>query len=151
MKKLLLLLLLVVAVACEGNPAGPTDTQITININDDHGDDHHDDHSRPDPPIDNGDGNQPPTVVSPGDQDNLVGDSVALQIFASDPERDTLIWTATGLPRGLVISQTGLISGTPSPSSALDSPFTAATVIVADGNRNSSGVVFTWVVTDSSP
>ncbi len=155
MRKLWPLLLLVfVLVACE-SPLEPSNVDtdddqdqrqvVIINIGGDHNHTNADDDKGDDGPE-----NQPPVLLSPGDQENVVGDSVALQIIASDPDGDTLSWTATGLPRGLVISQTGLITGAPSPSSAIDSPFTAATVGVADGNRNTSGVVFTWVITDVS-
>jgi PKD repeat protein len=63
-----------------------------------------------------------PTLTTPVDQTNTENQTVSLQIVASDPDGDTLTYTATGLPPALSIdAATGLISG------ALSSPAQAAT------------------------
>ncbi len=70
-----------------------------------------------------------------------------MQIVATDPDGDTLSYSATGLPDGLTIdSASGLISGTLS--------FTSAgthnvTVTVSDGALSDSAS-FTWTVSDIS-
>src|ERR1022692_4922166 len=54
------------------------------------------------------------TVTSPGNQTGTVGTAVSLQIHATDSASgQTLTYTATGLPAGLSISSSGLITGTP--------------------------------------
>jgi hypothetical protein len=67
-----------------------------------------------------------PVSVSPvGDQINDEGDVIpgftvptpGLQVVATDPDGDSLKFSATGLPDGLTISSGGLITGTLSPSS----------------------------------
>ena len=56
--------------------------------------------------------NEPPVVTNPGTQNNTEGESVSLQIQASD-ESTNLNYSASGLPPYLDInSATGLISGT---------------------------------------
>ena len=57
--------------------------------------------------------NSPITITDPGDQVNNPGDTVSLQVSATDTASGTLSYAATGLPTGLSInSSTGLISGT---------------------------------------
>ncbi|MEM7128963.1 MAG: putative Ig domain-containing protein [Chloroflexota bacterium] len=86
--------------------------------------------------------NQPPTIVSISNQSNLVGDSVTLSASASDPEEDTLTFSATGLPAGLTLnSGSGQISG------ALATAEVANVVItVDDGNGGTDSTSFTWMV-----
>ena len=55
----------------------------------------------------------PVSLVNPGNQNNNDGDTIALQIQASDSSGGTLTYSATGLPGGMSIDpNTGLISGT---------------------------------------
>jgi hypothetical protein len=57
-----------------------------------------------------------PQAVNPGDQVNRAGDTVSLQIAASDSDSGALTFSASGLPGGLNIgSSTGIISGTMRP------------------------------------
>ena len=71
--------------------------------------------------------------------------TVALQIVASDPDADTMTFSASGLPAGLSInSATGLISGTLSAASVGTH---SVTVTAADASTSSSQS-FTWVVTN---
>jgi hypothetical protein len=46
------------------------------------------------------------------DQSSRIGASVRVALDARDPDGDTLTYSATGLPTGLSISNTGVISGT---------------------------------------
>ena len=58
--------------------------------------------------------NVAPVVTSPGSQSGTVGVAVtALQIVATDGNGDALTYSATGLPAGLSISASGLVTGTP--------------------------------------
>jgi hypothetical protein len=55
-----------------------------------------------------------PSIVNPGAKSTIVGQSVSVQITASDPENDVLTYSASGLPSGLSInSSTGRITGAP--------------------------------------
>ena len=59
------------------------------------------------------DTNRPPQVLRPGDIWAAEGDPVSLAPVASDPDGDTLTWSASGLPPGLSIDPAGgVISGT---------------------------------------
>jgi hypothetical protein len=80
--------------------------------------------------------NQAPDITNPGDQTNNEGDSVSLELSASDPDCDSLTFSASGLPTGLSIdSATGLISGTLGYSSA---GTYSVTVSVSDGALSDS-------------
>jgi hypothetical protein len=69
-------------------------------------------------------GNRPPTLQSPPDQDMTEGTEVSLQLVASDPDGDPLVFDATNLPPGLFIDQgIGLISGTVAQGAAIGSPY----------------------------
>ncbi len=85
-------------------------------------------------------GNLPPLLVNPGSQATAQGEQASLQLQASDPNGDTLSYSAVGLPVGLTLTaSSGLISGTPTAEgSAL------VTVTVSDGNGGSDSVQFTW-------
>ncbi|MEL6894008.1 MAG: Ig domain-containing protein, partial [Actinomycetota bacterium] len=71
----------------------------------------------------------PPTVTPIADQMGDLGAAVSLQVEAADPNGDTLLYSATGLPTGLDIDDTtGLIGGTPTEGGDF-----AVTVSVDDG------------------
>ena len=75
--------------------------------------------------------NSAPQVTSPGDQANFTGDTVALQIAASDPDGDPITYSATGLPPGLTIdANSGMITGFLPHNAAGQYP---VTVTVSDG------------------
>ncbi|MFE5374726.1 putative Ig domain-containing protein [Streptomyces mirabilis] len=82
------------------------------------------------------------TVTNPGTQMGLLGDPVSLQIAASDSDPEqTLAYTATGLPAGLSMSDSGKITGAPSTDGIFP-----VTVTVADGTGISDSTDFTWTV-----
>jgi alpha-tubulin suppressor-like RCC1 family protein len=84
----------------------------------------------------------PVTVVQPGSQTSNVGGSVSLQIAANDSNGATLTFSATGLPAGLSINSTGLISGSPTTPRV-----SSVTVTVTDSMGASAAVSFSWAVT----
>ena len=86
----------------------------------------------------------PPTLTQPVNQTSAENRAVSLQLAGSDPDGDTLTYSATGLPAGLNLNAaTGLIAGT--------LPFGSAgvytvTATVSDGSQTDSKG-FTWTVT----
>ncbi len=89
--------------------------------------------------------NQPPTLALPAWLDSTVGEGISLQPSASDPDGDSLYFSAEGLPAGLAIDPlTGLIQGTLGPGSV-----GARTVVVgvSDGPASASRSLW-WVVLD---
>ena len=162
MRKLLLLLpLLIFAVACEGTPTGPSDTDddqeqnqlVIINIGGDHehngGKDDGDDGGG-DP-----DANSAPFILPVASQEHMVGECVNVTVNASDPDGDdlTFTWVANTAPRNLTLQKVGpstaLISGCISSSSASDSPF-STTVIVTDPEGLQGSATFGWVVLEEA-
>jgi subtilase family serine protease len=84
------------------------------------------------------------TVTNPGSQTGTVGTAKSLQISASDSGGLALTYTATGLPTGLSISSSGLISGTPSAAG------TFSTTVTAKDSTNASGsATFSFVISSS--
>ena len=82
------------------------------------------------------------TVSSLGDQTTIAGTAVSLQIAASDSAAgQALTYSATGLPAGLSISSSGLISGTPTTPGPYNVKVTAT-----DGTGASGSATFTWTV-----
>ena len=71
--------------------------------------------------------NQAPEITNPGDQTNDIGDTVALNILASDADQDQLTYSASGLPDGLSIAaDAGIISGTISNNGTFNSEVSAS-------------------------
>ncbi len=90
--------------------------------------------------------NLPPTIDPIPDQTNTVGDVISLQVNATDPEDDELIFSAIGLPAGLTIDAiSGLISGTIGEAGSFE-----VTVSVGDGNNPLVSTDFEWTV-DEAP
>jgi hypothetical protein len=84
--------------------------------------------------------NQAPTLNQPPNQSGFVGNAVTLALSATDPERATLTYSATGLPPGLTINtSTGVISGTLQTAGTYN-----VTATVSDGSLTASRP-FTWV------
>jgi YVTN family beta-propeller protein len=85
----------------------------------------------------------PPVVANPGSQSSPVGQGASLQISATDPQGAPLTYAATGLPAGLSINASGLISGTVLSSAAASN---SSVVTVSDGVLSTS-VSFSWSTT----
>ncbi len=85
-------------------------------------------------------GNEPPTVTNPGNQENQIGDNVSLQIEASGSS--ALSYSAAGLPSGLSINASGLITGTVSTAGDYTS-----TISVNDTGSGAAEASFSWKVT----
>src|SRR5580704_17542456 len=83
------------------------------------------------------------TVTNPGSQTATVGTAVSKQITATDSASgQTLTYSATGLPAGLSISSSGLITGTPTTAGS-----STTTVNAKDGTGATGSASFTWTVT----
>ncbi|WP_194915935.1 putative Ig domain-containing protein [Catenulispora rubra] len=81
------------------------------------------------------------TVTSIPSQSWTVGTPVSLQVSASSSAGKTLTYSATGLPAGLSISSSGLISGTPTTAAS-----GSATVTASDSTPASGSTSFSWTV-----
>ncbi len=91
--------------------------------------------------------NRPPAFAEVGAQDHAEGDTVALQLAATDPDGEPLEFGAIGLPTGLSLdSATGQLGGILAYSASLGSPY-AVTVTVSDGALADT-TSFTWSVAD---
>ena len=87
------------------------------------------------------------TVTNPGNQSGAVGTAInGLQVQASDSASgQTLTYTASGLPAGLSISSSGLITGTPSAGGTFNVTVTATDTTGASGSAS-----FTWTISGGS-
>ncbi|NNE04151.1 MAG: hypothetical protein HKN15_00305, partial [Xanthomonadales bacterium] len=90
--------------------------------------------------------NQPPQIAHPGDQTDQLGETVSLQLVATDPDLDdVLAFAATGLPASLSINaETGLIAGTLTG----DASTHLVSASVNDGRGGNDAVQFAWTVTE---
>jgi hypothetical protein len=88
------------------------------------------------------------TVTSPGSQTGTVGTAIAgVQVQATDSASgQTLTYAARGLPAGLSISASGLISGTPTASGSF-----TVTVTATDTTGAAGSATFTWTVAGTGP
>jgi Putative Ig domain len=84
------------------------------------------------------------TVTNPGSQTGTVGTAKSLQVQASDSAGAALTFTATGLPTGLSISSSGLISGTPTTAGSY-----AVSVTAKDSTGASGSASFSWTISAS--
>lgn len=92
--------------------------------------------------------NTAPSITTPENQTNQVGDVSNLAIIANDSESDTLTYFASGLPDGLTInSSTGVITGTINASAV---GTTNVILTVGDGQLSDSAP-FSWVVSSANP
>ncbi|NUP46741.1 MAG: hypothetical protein HOW97_05425 [Catenulispora sp.] len=86
------------------------------------------------------------TVADPGPKTATVGTAVSVQISASDSASgQTLTYSATGLPAGLAITSSGLISGTPTTAGT-----STVTVTATDTTGASGTASFSWTVNGTS-
>jgi hypothetical protein len=83
------------------------------------------------------------SITNPGAQTSAEGQSVQLQIHASDANGGTLVYAAKNLPAGLTISSSsGLISGTASTPQQVSTTVTATDTV----GGTSASTSFTWLV-----
>jgi uncharacterized repeat protein (TIGR01451 family) len=94
--------------------------------------------------------NRAPTLVTPTNRTDAEGAAVSLPVSGNDPDGDSLIWTATGLPIGLSMGpSTGTITGTVDYSAAAASPYTVTIRATDDGVPELfTEKSFTWAITD---
>ncbi|HEU5353898.1 MAG TPA: putative Ig domain-containing protein, partial [Actinocrinis sp.] len=92
-------------------------------------------------PIVNHGGGNTVSVTNPGSQTSTVGTAVSLQISGSDSAGASLTYSASGLPAGLSISSSGLISGTPTTAAT-----SSVTVTAKDSTGASGSASFSWTV-----
>jgi kumamolisin len=86
------------------------------------------------------------SVTNPGSQNATVGTAFSLQVTGSDSASgQTLSYSATGLPAGLSISSTGLVSGTPTAAGT-----STVTVTAKDSTGATGSTGFTLTVAGSS-
>ncbi|MEO0328860.1 MAG: putative Ig domain-containing protein [Pseudomonadota bacterium] len=94
-----------------------------------------------------------PTIVAPIlNQTSLDNEVISLNVSAafSDPDGDTLVYSAIGLPTGLAIdANTGEISGQVDNSASVAGSF-AVTITASDGTNNVTDT-FQWTVTNVDP
>jgi len=85
------------------------------------------------------------SVTNPGNKTGTVGTAISsLQIAATDSLSKPLTFSATGLPAGLAISSSGLITGTPTTAA------TYSVTVTASSGTASGSTTFTWVVSPVS-
>ena len=94
--------------------------------------------------LSHGGGGNTVSVTNPGSQSSTVGTAVSLQISGSDSGGASLTYSATGLPAGLSISSSGLISGTPTTAGT-----SSVTVTAKDSTGASGSASFSWTVSTS--
>jgi eukaryotic-like serine/threonine-protein kinase len=83
------------------------------------------------------------TVTNPGPQNSPANTAIApLQITANDSAGNTLTFSATGLPAGLSISTTGMITGMPTQVGP-----NSVTVTALDSTGVSASTTFQWTIT----
>ncbi|MFL6114919.1 MAG: putative Ig domain-containing protein, partial [Catenulispora sp.] len=81
------------------------------------------------------------TVTNPGNQTGTVGTAISpVQIQATDSAGQALTYSATGLPAGLSISSSGVISGTPTAGG------TSNVTVTATSPSGSGSAMFTWTI-----
>lgn len=89
--------------------------------------------------------NSPPTIAAVPDQESTVGDDVTLLLEASDPDGDSLTYSADGLPPGLALDAgSGEVTGTIEAGADAASPY-AVVVTVTDPAGASATAEFSWV------
>jgi len=97
-------------------------------------------------------GNEPPVneppVVSGPNRTNLEGDAVSVQVTGSDPDNDTITYSASGLPPGLSIDEeTGAVTGNLSYTSS--GTYNVTITVTDDGELTGTGT-FVWTVTNKN-
>lgn len=91
--------------------------------------------------------NQSPELVPIRDREDAVGDTVRIEIHASDPEGDDVALEVRGLPRG-TSAQGNLIVGVLDEEAHLDSPYRVH--VQANDGASTTAISFLWEVTGSN-
>ena len=99
--------------------------------------------------------NDPPTITQVADQDDIEGKTISLQITASDTDNTLaeLTFSAAGLPTGLSISTTGLVSGKIDFSAFADAPPNGTyntLVTVTDPGAAAASMWFVWEIENAA-
>lgn len=91
------------------------------------------------------------TVTAPAAQSSTEGTAVTpVQVQASSSKGDGIAsWSAAGLPAGLSVSGSGVISGTPS-SSATPGDYPVTVTATDNGGTSGTSASFTWTVRSRS-
>ncbi len=84
----------------------------------------------------------PPTIKQMATLTNDTDEHVAVNVVASDPDGDTLAFSATGLPPGLSINAaSGIVHGIPSATGTFQT-----TISVTDNTHGNASTTFDWVI-----
>jgi hypothetical protein len=96
--------------------------------------------------------NEPPEIVNPGDRSNTEGESISLEVEASDPDGDSMNFSAVGLPLGLSINaNSGEISGIISHLAYTGTPYSVTITVTDDGEpEKSDSASFEWTIIDDN-
>lgn len=90
--------------------------------------------------------NRAPSIDSPGAQMSTIGVAIApLPIVALDLDGDPLQWSALGLPSGLAIDQSGVVTGTPAADASYEN---TVSVSISDGLAVAS-TTFAWAINNT--
>ncbi len=82
-----------------------------------------------------------PTLLNPGSMTTVLGQSVIMQLSASDPGGLALTYSANGLPSGVALGASGAIFGAPSVPGVYN-----VTVSVTNTSSLSASQTFTWTI-----
>ena len=94
-----------------------------------------------------GGGNAPPTIQGQPGSSILAGQAYSFRPTASDPNGDTLTFTAANLPDWATFNQsTGAVTGTPTGSDV--GTYSGITITVSDGTATAALTAFAITVTD---
>ncbi|NJS13815.1 MAG: tandem-95 repeat protein [Sphingopyxis sp.] len=101
--------------------------------------------------------NDAPTVSPLPARSNVDSAVVSVPVAGNfaDLDGDTLTFSATGLPLGLIIDAAGVISGTIDPAASQGGPagdgIYSVTITASDGNGGTVSTTFSWAVTNPPP
>jgi hypothetical protein len=88
-----------------------------------------------------------PVLNNPGNQSNVRGDSVSLQLSATQADSNPLTWSASNLPPSLTINpDTGLISGTIASTATLGTPYAVTVTVTDNATSLSASQSFNWTI-----
>ena len=84
--------------------------------------------------------NRPPEVVTPKDLQHSISDTVEIEIVTTDPDGDELTYETRGLPGGIKISESGVLSG------EIDEAGDFRITILVSDSVHTTSVSFNWQV-----